>query len=129
MSTEESKHSPRFVQLVNEAKQEIKEIEIETVKERLAEGYDFILIDVREESEFEIDHITEAVHMSKGIIERDIEARCPGTNTELVLYCGGGYRSALCAHNLKRMGYKKVLSMAGGFRAWQQAGYKTEHSS
>lgn len=124
--TKQPRHSDRFIHIVNEAKKHIKETDIHTVKNRLDDGENLLLIDVREESEFADGHIANAIHLSKGIIERDIEAKCPETETELILYCGGGYRSALAAYNLTLMGYRKVLSMDGGIRSWREAGFETE---
>ncbi len=116
-------HSPQFLRLVSEAKQRIHEVTIDDVKARLDRGQKFLLIDVREESEYAKDHLPGAVHLGKGIIERDIEERVPDPNTALVLYCGGGYRSALAADNLQKMGYSNVLSMDGGVRGWREKGY------
>jgi rhodanese-related sulfurtransferase len=116
-------HSPRFLQLVNEAKKHVKEQTVDEVKARLERGETFHLIDVREESEFAKDHLPGAVHLGKGIIERDVEQRYPDLDTELVLYCGGGFRSALAADNLRKMGYRKVISMDGGIRGWREKGY------
>lgn len=117
------KHSPRFLALVNEARQQIKETTVDAVKERMDRGESLVLIDVREESEFAKDHLPGAKHLGKGIIERDIEVVVPDVTTEIVLYCGGGYRSALAAANLKRMGYSNVISMDGGIRSWREKGY------
>jgi rhodanese-related sulfurtransferase len=120
MSTQ---HSPRFLQLVHEAKKHIRETTVEEVKARLDRGDKLCLVDVREESEWAKDHLPGAIHLSKGILERDIEARLPDTGTEIILYCGGGFRSALAAENLQRMGYTNVLSMDGGIRRWREKGY------
>ena len=117
-----AQHSPRFVQLVNDAKSRIAETNVQEVKERLDRGERFLLIDVREESEWAKGHLPGAVHLGKGIIERDVEQRFPDTNAELVLYCGGGFRSALAADNLRKMGYTNVKSMDGGWRGWTEAG-------
>ena len=114
------RHSPRFLELVEEARGRIREVSAGDVGARLARGEDFLLIDVREESEWSAGRIPGARHLGKGIVERDIEAAVPDTGTELVLYCGGGYRSALAAESLQRMGYTNVASMAGGFRAWRE---------
>ncbi|MCS6851199.1 MAG: rhodanese-like domain-containing protein [Gemmataceae bacterium] len=116
-------HSPRFLQLVHDARQRIRELSVDQVKAKLDRGDSFVLIDVREESEWAQGHIPGAMHLSKGIIERDIETRLPDTTTELVLYCGGGYRSALVADNLQKMGYTNVFSMDGGWRGWCERGY------
>jgi rhodanese-related sulfurtransferase len=116
-------HSPRFLQIVAEAKKRIRETTTDEVKARLDRGDRFVLIDVREESEYAKDHLPGAIHLGKGVIERDIEAKVPDPATELVLYCGGGYRSALAADNLQRMGYTNVLSMDGGIRDWRTKGF------
>jgi rhodanese-related sulfurtransferase len=121
-----AKHSPRFLQLVNDAKSRIRETDVHEVKRRLDRGERFHLIDVREESEWANGHLPGATHLGKGIIERDVETRFPDTNTELVLYCGGGFRSALAADNLQRMGYTNVMSMDGGWRGWTEAGLPVE---
>jgi len=115
-------HSPRFLAIVNEVKSRVRECTIDDVVRRREAGEKFDIIDVREESEFAAGHIPGAIHLGKGIIERDIEGRFPDTGTELVLYCGGGYRSALAAENLQRMGYVNVISMDGGIRGWRAAG-------
>lgn len=117
-----AKHSPRFLALVQEALKQVREVSVQSVYERLARGETFYLIDVREESEWQGGHVPQAVHMGRGVLERDIEARIPDTGTEIVLYCGGGYRSALAAESLQKMGYTNVWSMAGGFRGWREAG-------
>jgi rhodanese-related sulfurtransferase len=121
------KHSAGFVRLVDEARARIKETDVYAVKARLEAGEKFILVDVREESEWARGHLPGAVHLSRGIIERDIEERFPDKNTALVLYCGGGYRSALSADNLQKMGYTNVSSMDGGWRGWNEAGYPTSN--
>jgi rhodanese-related sulfurtransferase len=113
-------HSARFLQIVEDAKKRVRETSIDDVKARLDRGDRFLLIDVREESEYTKDHLPNAIHLGKGIIERDIEERVPELNTPLVLYCGGGYRSALAADNLQKMGYTNVLSMDGGIRGWRE---------
>lgn len=115
-------HGDRFVALVDQARGQISECTIEDVLRRRAAGDEFLLLDVREESEWAAGHIPGARHLGKGIIERDIEALVPDTSTPLVLYCGGGYRSALAALNLKHMGYTGVISMDGGFRGWRELG-------
>lgn len=117
-----AKHSPRFLALVDDAKRRIREVSIDDVKRRLERGDRFALVDVREESEWGAARIPQAVHLGKGVIERDVESRFPDPGTDLVLYCGGGFRSALAAENLQRMGYTNVASMDGGFRAWREAG-------
>jgi rhodanese-related sulfurtransferase len=116
-------HSPRFLAIVENARKQIKETTVDHVKARLDRGEKFMLIDVREESEYAKDHLPGAKHLGKGIIERDIETVVPDTATELVLYCGGGFRSALAAENLKRMGYTNAISMDGGIRDWREKGY------
>ena len=121
-----AKHSPRFLQLVNDAKSRIRETNVQDVKQRLDRGERFQLIDVREESEWAKGHLPGALHLGKGIIERDVEQRFPDTNQELVLYCGGGFRSALAADNLQKMGYANVKSMDGGWRGWTEAGLPVE---
>jgi rhodanese-related sulfurtransferase len=113
-------HSARFLQIVEDARRRIREVSIDDVKAKLDRGEPFLLVDVREESEYGKDHLPGAVHMGKGIIERDIEERVPELSTPLVLYCGGGYRSALAADNLQKMGYTDVLSMDGGIRGWRE---------
>lgn len=120
------RHSPRFLALVDEAKARIEETDVRTVKARLDRGDRFHLVDVREESEWEAGRIPGAIHLGKGVIERDIEQAIPDTGAEIVLYCGGGYRSALAADNLRKMGYTNVRSMDGGYRGWKEAGYPVE---
>jgi rhodanese-related sulfurtransferase len=119
-------HSAGFLNLVNNAKRRIKETDVPAVKARLDKGEKLNLIDVREESEFAKGHLPGATHLSKGIIERDIEKTFPDRDAELILYCGGGFRSALAADNLLKMGYQNVISMDGGWRGWNEAGGKTE---
>lgn len=116
-------HSPRFLALVEDARRRVREISVEELKKKLEGGGDFHLIDVREDEEWAAGHIPRAQHLSKGIIERDIEAAIPDTSAEIILYCGGGFRSALAADNLHKMGYKNVLSLAGGWRDWRGAGF------
>jgi len=113
-------HSARFLQIVEDAKKRVREVSIDDIKSRLDRGDKFVLVDVREESEYANDHLPGAIHLGKGIIERDIEERVPELNTPIVLYCGGGYRSALAADNLQRMGYTNVFSMDGGIRGWRE---------
>ncbi len=115
------KHSESFLKLVNDSKARIKETNVAEVKKRMDSGDKFVLIDVREDNEWAGGHIPNAVHMGRGIIERDIELRFPDKSAELVLYCGGGFRSALSAENLQKMGYTKVSSMDGGWRGWNEA--------
>ncbi len=120
------KHSSAFEQLCDEARARIREITIAEVKTRLDAGAPFHFIDVREDHEWQADHAAGARHLGRGIIERDIEKIVPDKDAEIVLYCGGGFRSALAADNLQRMGYTNVLSMAGGIRAWREANYPLE---
>src|SRR6266851_5264328 len=108
-----AQHSPRFLKLVEEVKQHVRELTVDQVKAKIDRGETFYLVDVREESEWSKDHLPGAIHLGKGIIERDAEQRLPDTAEEIVLYCGGGFRSALAAENLQRMGYTNVLSMDG----------------
>ena len=119
-------HALRFLQIVNDAKKRVRETTVDQIKSRLDRGEKFVLIDTREESEYAKDHLPGAIHLGKGIIERDIEAKVPDTGTELVLYCGGGFRSALAADNLQKMGYTNVISMDGGIRGWREKGYPLE---
>jgi rhodanese-related sulfurtransferase len=116
-------HSPRFLKIAEDARRHVHEIGIDDVKSKLDHGEKLLLIDVREESEFALDHLPGAVHLGKGIIERDIELRVPDPATPLILYCGGGFRSALAADNLQKMGYTNVLSMIGGIRGWRERAY------
>ena len=118
-----AKHSPRFLELVQDAKTRVKELTVDQVKARLDRGERFHLVDVREESEWAKDHLPGAIHLGKGVIERDIEQRIPDTSADIVLYCGGGYRSALAADNLQKMGYTNVWSMDGGYRGWKEQGH------
>jgi rhodanese-related sulfurtransferase len=117
------KHSPSFLKLVDEAKSRIGEVDVHQVKEWLDSDKKFYLIDVREESEWASGRLPCSIHIGKGIIERDIEQTIPAKNATLVLYCGGGYRSALAAESLQKMGYASVVSMGGGWRGWVAAGY------
>ena len=121
-------HPPRFLKIVNDARSHIRETTVDEVKARLDRGEKgkFVLVDVREDREFDADHISGAVHLGKGVIERDIEAKYPALDTELVLYCGGGFRSALAADNLQKMGYTNVISMDGGIREWREKAYPLE---
>ena len=116
-------HSPRFLQIVEDARKRVRETTLEDVKARMDRGEKFLLVDVREESEFAKDHLPGAIHLGKGIIERDIEERVPDLNAPLILYCGGGFRSALTADNLQKMGYTNVISMDGGVRGWREKGF------
>lgn len=122
------KHSPGFLKLVQDVKKGIKECTIHDVKRRLDAGEKTILIDVREDSEWARGHLPGAIHLGRGIIERDIEQAFPDKSAALTLYCGGGFRSALSADNLQKMGYTKVVSMDGGWRGWTEAGFPTEKS-
>lgn len=119
-------HAPEFLKIVNDAKSRVRETNVQEIKNRMDAGEKFYLVDVREDSEWSKGHLPNAVHIGKGVIERDIETRIPDKNAELVLYCGGGFRSALAADNLQKMGYKKVVSMDGGWRGWNESGYPTE---
>lgn len=118
-----AKHSPRFEKIAADAQSRITEISADSLKPRLAAAKSFHLVDVREESEWAKGHLPHAIHLGKGIIERDIEKTIPDTGAEIILYCGGGYRSALAADNLQKMGYTNVKSLAGGFRGWTEAGF------
>jgi rhodanese-related sulfurtransferase len=120
------KHSPGFLRLVEEAKRRVTECTAAEVKTRLDRGERFHFIDVREDHEFAKDHAKGARHLGKGIIERDIETVIPDKDAEIVLYCGGGFRSALAADALQQMGYRNVKSMDGGIKAWREAGYPME---
>ena len=120
------KHSEGFLKLVNDAKRRIREVTVPETQKRTAENPAAKLIDVREDTEWQAGHAAGAVHLGKGIIERDIEEKVPDKTTEIILYCGGGYRSALAADVLQRMGYANVFSMAGGWRAWKESGGKIE---
>ena len=119
-------HAPGFLKLVTDAKSRVRECTVDDVKSRLAAGEKFVLVDVREEGEFAAGHAAGAVHLGKGVIERDIEAKVPDPATPLVLYCGGGFRSALAADAVQKMGYTNVVSMDGGWSAWVKAGMPTE---
>src|SRR5271157_3424742 len=116
-------HAAKFLALVNEAKKHVKETNVADVKRRMDAGEKFILVDVREESEWARGHLPGAVHLGKGTIERDIEGKVPDPGAKLILYCGGGFRSALAADNLQKMGYTNVISMDGGFRVWREKNY------
>ncbi|MBM3992847.1 MAG: sulfurtransferase [Planctomycetes bacterium] len=118
-----AKHTPRFLQIVNEAKSRVKECTVDDVKAKLDKGEKFLLIDVREESEYASGHVPGAIHIGKGVIERDIETKVPDTATPIVLYCGGGFRSALAADALQKMGYTNIISMDGGIRDWRAKQY------
>jgi rhodanese-related sulfurtransferase len=116
-------HAPGFLKIVNDAKSRVKETNVQEVKKQLDAGEKFFLVDTREDSEWSRGHLPGAVHLCKGVIERDIEKAIPDRNAKIVLYCGGGFRSALAADNLQKMGYQNVLSMDGGWRGWTEANY------
>jgi rhodanese-related sulfurtransferase len=120
------KHSKGFLAIVNDAKRRIKQTDIAAIWTRITRGDRFHLIDVREDNEWERGHLPGAIHLGKGIVERDIENAIPDPNAEIVLYCGGGFRSALVADVLQRMGYTNVISMDGGYRGWVEAGHPVE---
>ena len=120
------KHTEGFLKLVNDAKSGIREVTVAQTQERMNANADVKLIDVREDNEWDAAHAAGAIHLGKGIIERDIETTVPDKDTELILYCGGGYRSALAADALQKMGYTNVFSMAGGWKAWKDSGAETE---
>ena len=115
-------HAPQFLKLVQDAKKRIKETNVPEVKRRRDAGEKLILVDVREDNEWAKGHLPGAVHLGKGIIERDIEQAVPDTSAKVILYCGGGFRSALVADNLQKMGYTNVESMDGGWKGWLEAG-------
>src|SRR5437870_654864 len=116
-------HAPGFLKLVDEAKSRVKELSVEDVKAKLDRGEKFHLVDVREDSEWAVDHVKGAIHLGKGVIERDAEQRLPDKSAEIILYCGGGFRSALAADNLQKMDYTNVYSMDGGIRDWREKKY------
>lgn len=120
------KHNPGFLKIVEEARRTIKECTAASVNAKMDRGERFHFVDVREDNEFAVDHAKGALHLGRGILERDIEAVIPDKHAEIVLYCGGGYRSALAAENLMKMGYANVASMDGGIRVWREAGYPIE---
>jgi rhodanese-related sulfurtransferase len=117
-------HTKEFLEITSDAKSRVKEISVDETLERIKRGAN--LIDVREDSEWEAGHARGATHIGRGVIERDIVGKFPDKDSELILYCGGGYRSALAADNLQKMGYRNVFSMAGGWTAWQESGAPTE---
>jgi rhodanese-related sulfurtransferase len=119
-------HSPRFLALVDDSKKRVSEISAQDVRDRLSKNVPTIVIDVREDREWDAGHIRGARHMGRGVLERDVEKAFPDPSTELILYCGGGFRSALSADSLRRMGYTRALSMAGGWRDWLAVGGPTE---
>ncbi|HRI87207.1 MAG TPA: rhodanese-like domain-containing protein [Candidatus Hydrogenedentes bacterium] len=116
-------HAPRFTELVSASRSRVQECTVSELEERIARGDSFYLVDVREESEFAAGHLPNAIHIGKGVIERDIESKIPDFGADIVLYCGGGYRSVLAAESIQKMGYTNVVSMDGGFRGWQDAGH------
>ena len=126
MSTQHKHHNPGFLKLVNEAKARVKEIGIEEYKRMSSSGEPHVLVDIREDNEWNAGHVAGAVHLGKGIIERDIETSIPDKNATLVLYCGGGFRSALAADALQQMGYANAISLDGGWRALQGSGFPIE---
>ena len=115
-------HSEGFLKLVNDVKSRVREVTVSETQQRMRENNDVTLIDVREDNEWNEAHAAGAIHLGKGIIERDIERTVPDKDAELILYCGGGYRSALATDALQKMGYTNVFSMAGGWKAWKEAG-------
>jgi rhodanese-related sulfurtransferase len=118
-------HSPQFLKLVQDARKRVTETNVPDVKRRIDAGEKLLLVDVREDNEWTKGHVPNAIHLGRGIIERDIEQRIPDTGAKLVLYCGGGFRSALVAENLQKMGYTNVESMDGGWKGWLDAGLPT----
>lgn len=126
MTKKDMAHNPGFLKLVNEAKSRIKETDIAGYKKMLAEGQNAVLIDVREDNEWTAGHAAGAMHLGKGIIERDIELKVPDKETRMVLYCGGGFRSALAADALRQMGYSNAISLDGGWQAYQKSGLPVE---
>ena len=120
------KHNPGFLALVDDAKTRIREAAVADVHARMGRGEKFEFVDVREDGEFAVDHARGARHIGRGVLERDVETLIPDKQAAIVLYCGGGYRSALSADSLQRIGYTNVESMAGGIKAWREAGYEIE---
>jgi rhodanese-related sulfurtransferase len=120
------KHSQRFLDLVNESKSKIDETDVQSIRKRQTNEESFHLVDVREPHEWQKGHLPNAIYIGKGVLERDIEGLIPQLDAEIVLYCGGGFRSAIAAENLLRMGYSKVSSMDGGYRDWTNAGFPVE---
>jgi rhodanese-related sulfurtransferase len=116
-------HSPGFLKLVNELRPKVKEITVEDLRERLAQNPKAVLVDVREDTEWTNGHATQAIHLGKGVLERDIEKAIPDPNAEVIMYCGGGFRSVLTADVAKRMGYRNVASLVGGYKALVQANW------
>jgi rhodanese-related sulfurtransferase len=126
MSSQAKKHNQGFLDLVNDAKSRVREINIDQYQQMKQAGEEHVLVDVREDSEWNAGHAAGSVHLGKGVIERDIEAQIPDHDKKLVLYCGGGFRSALAADNLQKMGYKNAISLDGGWRAYQASGLPVE---
>ena len=126
MSSQAKKHNQAFLDLVSDAKSRVREIDIDQYQKLKSAGEDHILVDVREDSEWTAGHAAGAMHLGKGVIERDIETKVPDRNKKLVLYCGGGFRSALAADNLQKMGYTNAISLDGGWRAYTGAGLPVE---
>lgn len=120
-------HAPGFLKLVNDAKKHVKECTVADVAQMRERGEEFTLVDVREDNEWDEGRLPGAIHLGKGIIERDIEKEIPDHDSKIVLYCGGGYRSALTADNLQKMGYTNVISMDGGYKGWKSAGHPIDH--
>jgi rhodanese-related sulfurtransferase len=123
------KHTEGFLNLVNDAKSRVREVTVAETQQRMRESKDVKLIDVREDNEWNEAHAAGAIHLGKGIIERDIERTVPDKDAELILYCGGGYRSALASDVLQKMGYTNVFSMAGGWKAWKESGGEIEETT
>ncbi|HEU5401344.1 MAG TPA: rhodanese-like domain-containing protein [Terriglobales bacterium] len=123
MSAMAHQHAPKFLAIVNDAKSRVRETTVDQIRARVDKGDKFVLVDVREDNEYAKDHLPGAIHLGRGVIERDIEKAVPDTKAEIVLYCGGGFRSALAADNLQKMGYTNVISMDGGIREWREKGY------
>jgi rhodanese-related sulfurtransferase len=123
------KHSQGFLNIVNDAKTRVREVSVAETQQRISANPEAKLIDVREDNEWNEAHAAGAIHLGKGIIERDIETTVPDKDTELILYCGGGYRSALATDSLQKMGYRNVFSLAGGWKAWQEAGGEIKTST
>ncbi len=119
-------HGPGFLKMVNDAKKRIKQVSVRDVVEKFNKGDKFFFVDTREDNEWQKGRAKGAIHIGKGVIERDIEAKIPDKEAEIILYCGGGYRSALSADSLQQMGYKKIASMDGGWREWQSSGLPIE---
>ena len=119
-------HAEKFLAIVQDAKKRVKETNVADVKRRMDGGENFVVVDVREDSEWAGGHLPGAIHLGRGIIERDIEAKVPDSGKKIILYCGGGFRSALAADNLQKMGYSNVESMDGGWKGWVEAGHPTQ---